>query len=150
MLVALDTNILVYAAGVNDRTRAHASDAIRLALGPARTVIATQVLGEFFNVLVITFRQERPFARRACELWTQSAIVVAADRDCFAQALQLAAEQQLQIWDALILATAASAGCRILLSEDMQHGFVYRGVTVINPFAEPAHPLLADALRYQR
>jgi hypothetical protein len=38
----------------------------------------------------------------------------------------------------------------VLLSEDMQHGFVYRGVTVINPFAEPAHPLLADALRYRR
>lgn len=38
----------------------------------------------------------------------------------------------------------------MLLSEDMQHGFVHRGVTVIDPFAEPAHPLLADALRYRR
>ena len=59
----------------------------------------------------------------------------------------LAATHRLQIWDALILATAAGAGCRLLLSEDMQDGFVWKGCTVANPFAAPLHPLLADALR---
>lgn len=150
MLVALDTNILVYAAGVNDRPRADIANAIRMTLGPERMVVPTQVLGEFYNVLVGKFRQERAFARRACELWSLSATVVAADAACFDQALETAAEQRLQIWDALVLATAADAGCAMLLSEDMQHGFVHRGVTVIDPFAEPAHPLLADALRYRR
>jgi predicted nucleic acid-binding protein len=34
----------------------------------------------------------------------------------------------------------------LLLSEDMQHGFVSRGMTVVNPFAEPTHPKLAALL----
>lgn len=80
----------------------------------------------------------------------QTATIVTADEAVFAQALRLASDHKLQIWGALILCTAADAGCRILLSEDMQHGFVHRGVTVINPFAEPEHPLLADALRHAR
>jgi predicted nucleic acid-binding protein len=35
--------------------------------------------------------------------------------------------------------------CRLLLSEDLQEGFTWRGVTVTNPFAKSRHPLL-DAL----
>ena len=38
-------------------------------------------------------------------------------------AIDIAVEHGLAIWDATILA-AAEAGCRMLLSEDMQDGFV--------------------------
>ena len=51
-----------------------------------------------------------------------------------------------RIWDAVILSAAAAAECRVLLSEDMQHGFTWSGVTVVNPFAEPPHPLLEDLI----
>ncbi|WP_205963481.1 PIN domain-containing protein [Roseicella aquatilis] len=33
--------------------------------------------------------------------------------------------------------SAAEAECRLLLSEDIQDGFTWRGVTVRNPFAAP-------------
>ena len=33
-----------------------------------------------------------------------------------------------------------------LLSEDFQHGFTWSGVTVLNPFVSPQHPLLAAAI----
>jgi len=46
------------------------------------------------------------------------------------------------VWDALILSVAAENRCRLLLSEDLQDGFTWRGVTVANPFAMPLHPLL--------
>ena len=46
-------------------------------------------------------------------------------------AMDLHADHQLQIWDALILAVAAEHRCRILLSEDLQHAFTWRGVTLI-------------------
>jgi predicted nucleic acid-binding protein len=36
-----------------------------------------------------------------------------------------------------MLAAAAQADCRLLLSEDMQDGFTWRSVTVRNPFATP-------------
>jgi predicted nucleic acid-binding protein len=43
----------------------------------------------------------------------------------------------------MIVSAAADAGCALLLSEDMQHGFVARGLTVVNPLAETVHPKLA-------
>ena len=58
-------------------------------------------------------------------------------------ATDLAALHQISIWDSVILAAAADAGCRLLLSEDMQDGFTWNGVTIANPFASSLHPLLA-------
>jgi hypothetical protein len=52
----------------------------------------------------------------------------------------------LAIWDAIILAAASEAGCRVLLSEDMQEGFTWGGVTIINPFAFSPHRLLVDLM----
>ena len=61
-------------------------------------------------------------------------------------ATDLATDHDLSIWDAVILAASAEAGCRLLLSEDMQNGFAWRGLTVTNPFATTPHPLLATLL----
>lgn len=58
-------------------------------------------------------------------------------------AADLASDHGLAIWDSVVLASAADAGCRLLLSEDLQDGFTWRGVTVANPFALVLHPLLA-------
>lgn len=44
-----------------------------------------------------------------------------------------------------MLSVAAESRCRMLLSEDLRHGFTWRGVTVVNPFSEPRDPLLERA-----
>lgn len=72
---------------------------------------------------------------------------MAADETVFESALQLATEHRLQIYDAIILASAVQAGADILLSEDMQHGFTWRGVAVVNPFAPEPDPRIAALLR---
>ena len=54
--------------------------------------------------------------------------------------MELATSHQLSLWDAIMLAAAAQAGCRLLLSEDMQDGFTWRGVTVRNPFTTAPLP----------
>ena len=61
-------------------------------------------------------------------------------------ATDLASDHGLTIWDSVVLAAAAEADCRLLLSEDLQEGFTWRGVTVANPFAAAPHPLLAALL----
>jgi predicted nucleic acid-binding protein len=61
-------------------------------------------------------------------------------------AADLATIHQLSIWDALVLAVSAEAGCRLLLSEDMQEGFTWGGVTVVDPLSPDWHPLLEIAL----
>ena len=55
-------------------------------------------------------------------------------------------DHQLQFWDSLILAIAAQARCRVLLSEDMQQGFTWGGVTVVNPYSTNPHALLEQLL----
>jgi hypothetical protein len=40
------------------------------------------------------------------------------------------------------MSAAADARCRLLLSEDLQDGFTWTGVTVVNPLAHSTHPLL--------
>ncbi|MDV3256212.1 MAG: hypothetical protein LOX97_00170, partial [Sphingomonas sp.] len=58
-------------------------------------------------------------------------------------AADLSVDHKLQFWDALIVSAAADAGCAMLLSEDMQHGFVTRGLTIVNPLTDAPHPKLA-------
>jgi predicted nucleic acid-binding protein len=52
------------------------------------------------------------------------------------------------MWDALIMSVAAENKCRLLISEDFQNGFTWRGVTVVNPFDTKAktYKLLASAI----
>lgn len=62
-------------------------------------------------------------------------------------AADLATDHTLRIWDAVVLAASAEAGCRLLLSEDhLQEGFTWRGVTVTNPFTGSPHALLSALL----
>jgi predicted nucleic acid-binding protein len=56
------------------------------------------------------------------------------DAVCVDQALAQSAAGRLSYWDALLLSACDRAGIRVLLSEDMQDGFVLGGVEVINPF----------------
>ena len=43
----------------------------------------------------------------------------------------------LSCWDALIVAAARIAGCKHLLTEDLQHGSDLDGLQVVNPFRTP-------------
>ena len=148
--VALDSNVLVYAAGVirNPSDRAKVALALDLLIHLGRTakpIAPIQALGETF---VVMRRSSVPAARcREVVLEFASTFETpASEARTLFSALDLAVDHKLQHWDAMILSAAADAGCSILLSEDMQHGFVVRGVTVINPFADEVHPKLAELL----
>ena len=51
-------------------------------------------------------------------------------------ALRFIDELGVSFWDALILAVAKREGCKVLYSEDFQHGRMYDTVKVINPFKQ--------------
>ncbi len=148
--VAYDTNILVYIQGVenhsDDFAKIEAARSLHHKLAANCICVAPQqALGELYSVLVRDTR-DREFAREQLLRCFDEFDVAPADSGAFADAIDLATEHKLQLWDALILATAASGGCSLLLSEDMQDGFAWRGVTVVNPFAEKMHKRLARVL----
>jgi predicted nucleic acid-binding protein len=98
-------------------------------------------------VLVRKGRKSRREARDALLGWRDAFPVVATSTEVMLAAADLAADHQLGIWDAVILSTASQWGCRLLLSEDLQEGFTWAGVTVVNPFSSPQHALLHALLR---
>jgi predicted nucleic acid-binding protein len=144
--VALDTNILVYAEGLNGAERRDTVLALIGRLSRESAILPVQVVGELFNVLVRKGGRSRNEAREALLGWRDAFALVETSPAVMLAATDLATDHRLGIWDSVILAAAAQAGCRLLLSEDLQQGFTWAGVTVVNPFAAPQHALLQALL----
>lgn len=150
MRFALDTNILAYAEGVNDAgKRASAIELLRR-LRPEDGVIPSQALGELFNVLVRKARWDPGRAAAAVRAWSETYDIVGSAAETLSSAVDLAVDHRMSIWDALILATASKAGCVLLLTEDLQDGFEWSGVTVANPFASTMNRRLETLIRRSR
>jgi predicted nucleic acid-binding protein len=128
-----DTNIFVYAFTVGPKREA--AERILAAGG----VVSVQVLNELANVL----RRKQGFswaeiedALDAVRIRFPSALSLTIDTH--AAAIGLARDHGLHVYDALILAAALEAGCDTLFTEDMQHGRVFGGLTIRDPFREDA------------
>ncbi len=146
MKVALDTNVLAYAEGVNGIEKRDIILELVRTLPQEAAVIPVQVLGELFNFLVRKAGKSRADAREALLGWHDMFPAVETTPEVMQTAADLATDHHFSIWDAVILSAASQAGCRLLLSEDLQDGFTWGGVTVVNPFASPRHALLEALL----
>jgi predicted nucleic acid-binding protein len=144
--VALDTNVLVYAEGVNGVPRRKSALEIIERLPPETTFVPVQVLGELFHVLTCKARWDPKAALKAILSWQDTFALIETSSSVLFAAAELSAKHNLSIWDAVVLAVSAAAGCRLLLSEDLHPGFTWSGITVVNPFAEPKDALLAGLL----
>lgn len=142
MRVALDTNVLAYAEGTNGAEMKEAALRLIQRLPVASMVLPVQALGELFNVLVLKAKRPATNARAAILGWRDAYVAIDTSSAVLLSAADLATDHHLRIWDAVILSASAEAGCRLLLSEDLQEGFTWRGVTVTNPFSATPHALL--------
>jgi len=145
MLVAVDTNVLAYAEGAGCETRRATATALMARLPESAVILPVQVLGELYRVLVGKLRRPAAQAQEAVLQWSDAFAVRDATWSALQSAFDLSRVHGLSIWDSLILSVAAEQRCRVLLSEDLEDGFTWRGTTVVDPFKRPAHPLL-DAL----
>lgn len=146
MKVALDTNILAYGEGINGIEKRDVVLELLRNLPQEAALVPVQVLGELFNVLTRKAGRSRAEAREALLGWRDSFPVIETAPGAMLAAADLATDHHLSIWDAVILAVSSQAGCRLLLSDDLQDGFTWGGVTVVNPFASPRHAVLESLL----
>ena len=146
MRIALDTSVLAYAEGANGAIKRDQILELIQQLPPEAVVLPAQALGELFNVLVRKAKRRPTRAREAVLSWRDAYAVVDTSAAVIVNATDLASDHGLTIWDSVMLAAAAEAECRLLLSEDFQDGFTWRGVTVTNPFAATLHPILKALL----
>jgi len=137
---AIDTNVLVY---VEERSpKGDQARKFIVTLPPSHTVLPVQVCGELFNVLTRKTGLTAAAALNFINNWRTSFIPVETTERVLAAAFELTSLHHFRIWDAVIMSAAAEADCELLLSEDLQDGFRWRGVTVVNPFAPQPSPLL--------
>lgn len=125
-----DTNILIYAFAAGDRRSARAE-----ALLAEGGVIGVQVLNEFTNVVRRKLDWEWGQVEAALAVIVElTGSVHPLTIQIHGQAVKLARSHALSFYEALIVAAAADAGCRELLSEDLQDGRKFGSLTVRNPF----------------
>ncbi len=146
MRITFDTDVLAYAEGANGTVMRDRTLSLIQRLPPEAVVLPAQASGELFNVLVRKVKRRPGRARAAVLSWRDAYAVVDTSATVIVNATDLAADHGLTIWDSVVLAASAEADCRLLLSEDFQDGFTWRGVTVTNPFAATLHPMLAALL----
>lgn len=147
--VTIDTNVLAYAEGAGDERRRARAVEVLAALPQGAVVLPVQVLGELYRVLVGKLRQRPADARANVLRWSDAFAPSDSSWAAMQSAFDLSADHGLSIWDALILSVAAEQRCRLLLSEDLQDGFTWRGTTVVDPFARAPSPLLGDLIAPQ-
>lgn len=142
MRAALDTNVLVYASGfgfgVSDAVRGPRARRLIADLNGSGegVVIAAQTLLELFEVLTRKAGWPSEMAAAEVDRVAGEVEIVPTDVSLLTHAQSVAVQHGLRIFDAVILAAADSAGCETLYSEDMQHGFAWRRVRIVNPFMD--------------
>ena len=96
-------------------------------------VVSLQVLQEYFAAATGKLGVDPETAQRKVQLLTHARVVRFVEGDVIA-AIELYRLNRISFWDALIVHAARLAGTDLLYSEDMQHGAVYGGVEIVNPF----------------
>lgn len=133
----LDTNVLVYLYDADAPEKQRAARRVLEHADDDGLVISTQVLQEFYVTVT------KKFAKRL----TQAEILLAlkglrklptvqVDVPMIFEAIEVAQRFKISFWDSLIVQAALSAGCALLLTEDLQHDLRIGSLTVENPFRE--------------
>lgn len=129
-----DTNVLVYADDKAFPSKQHRAIELVSEHRRAKTgVLSLQVLQEYFVTITRKLKVDPGIARRKIELLAEFDVAALEFSDVLA-AIDLHRLHGFSFWDALVLRAAKQTGCRVLFTEDMQHGQEIDGVRVVNPF----------------
>ncbi|HEY1903944.1 MAG TPA: PIN domain-containing protein [Terracidiphilus sp.] len=133
-LTFFDTNILFYADDTRNPEKQRLADSlIRTHRENKSGVVSLQVLQEYFVNVCRKLSLDPAIARRKVEIFTRFHLVEPAVSDVLA-AIDFHRLHQVSYWDALVIHCARKSGCRVVLTEDLQHGQEFDGVKIVNPF----------------
>ncbi len=131
-----DTNVWVYAVDGSDPAKQTQARAILEPTPDKDIVVSAQVLGEFYVVVTGKLARNVPEPDASAMVQRMASLpVVVIDAALVSAAIAGSRAWHVAYWDALIIAAAETAGCRLLFSEDLTDGRTYGSVTVENPFA---------------
>jgi len=130
----IDTNVLIYAEASDLPVKQRAAlDLLKQLHSQASGVLSTQVLQEYCNVALKKLRMPAQTVRARLDLYEQFEVVQVTP-SIIRAGLDLHQTRSIAFYDALIVASALTAGCDVLLSEDMNAGEKMGQVRIANPF----------------
>jgi predicted nucleic acid-binding protein len=133
----LDSNIFIYAYDQREPVKQSIADNLIRGLAiSGEAVISYQVIHEFFNWALVKGPVKMPQeeAQRYLTVTFRSMHIVASSASLVSDAIGIHQRYRLSWYDSLIVAAAQQAGCKLLYSEDLQHGQQFGTVTIHNPF----------------
>jgi len=136
-IYSFDTNVLVYSIDSQDKYKHEiAKNIIYERLVAKDCVLTTQVLGEFFCVVVRQKLVKPADALKQIELFQTLFPVIVAKQQTINKAISGVIKHKLSFWDAMLWATVKEAKVDILITEDFQHNQVVDEVKFFNPFMD--------------
>jgi predicted nucleic acid-binding protein len=134
-LAFVDSNVILYALDKRQSEKSEqAEDVLRSVIEGGSGVASTQVVNEVASVLLRKYERSSLEVVAALQLF-RSFHVVAHSLEMTVAAVELRETHKINFWDALIVATAVSAGCRTLYTEDLSHGHKIASLRIVDPFA---------------
>lgn len=131
----LDTNVVVYAYDTKSPRKQQLARQLLLGGVAGRSVISAQVLAEFAAVML---HKASPPATAETVIEGLDALasirLIIPDAELVRRAVEAHVSYGIHFYDGMIIAAAERAGCTRILSEDLNEGQEYFGVTVANPF----------------
>ncbi len=126
-----DTSVLLYLlssdAAKSDRVEALLAD---------RGTISVQVLNEFAAVAIRKLKMPLPEIREVLDTIRAVCDVETVTVETHDRALAVVERYGFSLYDSLLIAAALIADCKVLYSEDLQHGqLIDRQLRVVNPFS---------------
>jgi len=131
----LDTNILLYSISRSPAESYKRQCAIEL-LDDDSGAISIQVLQEFYVQATRASRADpipHDLAVRLIETWSRFRLQEMT-LPVLKAALRIRNTHGFSFWDSAIIAAALALGCERVYTEDLNHGQVVEGLTIINPF----------------
>lgn len=126
----IDSNVVLYLLS-DDAVKADNAEGLL----KAQPIISVQVLNEVTNVCVRKLKMGWDEIAQFLELVRSFCKVVPLTEEVHDRARLIAERHQLSFYDACIVSAAATAGCQMLYSEDMNHGQILEdSLTIRNPF----------------
>ena len=146
MICTLDSNVLVYAVVEPPEPRADRARELIVRCTRGNTaILLLQALAEFSTVAMRRHGLSAFDIQNRVDALRQPIPVEAAAEEDLLAALDLVRDHRLAFWDAMMCATASRAGLQYLLSEDMEDGRRFGGLTIVNPF-RPENAALIDRI----
>src|SRR4051812_23751706 len=115
----LDTGVLVYAVDARDPVKRELALQIVEAAAERNCPLALQVIGEFYTVASSKLKLGAKDAASRAEQLIAGFESFGYSVHAVRAALDEAARGRFSFWDAVLLASAAEAGCTRIFSEDM-------------------------------